>query len=70
MGLIGKVVRAAAAQFKEISVCGELASDLRLTARLLGVGIKTVSVDAAQVAAVRRQAKAVSVKSSQRAGCV
>jgi phosphotransferase system enzyme I (PtsI) len=55
--LMASVARAAREAGKPLSVCGELAADPRLTGRLLGAGIDTVSVNPRSIPAVRAAAK-------------
>jgi len=54
--LLAELADAAAQARKPLSICGELASDPTYIPRLLAGGIRTVSVSARQIPAVRRAA--------------
>jgi phosphoenolpyruvate-protein phosphotransferase len=56
--LLEDLARAAAAAGKPLSVCGEMAGDPGYCARLIGIGIGTVSVSAKLIPAVRQAALA------------
>jgi len=45
---------------KELSICGEIASDVRLTPFLLGIGIRTFSLDARGIPVLQRRINEVS----------
>jgi len=51
--LLGDLVAAADRASKPLSICGELAADVACTAKLLEIGIRTVSVSARYIAPVR-----------------
>jgi phosphoenolpyruvate-protein phosphotransferase len=54
--LLEDLTRTAAEMGRPLSLCGEMAADPRYTARLLALGIRTVSVSARHIAKVRRAA--------------
>jgi phosphoenolpyruvate-protein kinase (PTS system EI component) len=54
LGLIERVVAAAGAAGKKVSVCGDAAADPLVLPLLIGVGVRTVSVGAARVPQVAR----------------
>ena len=54
--LLADMVAAADAAGKPLSLCGELAADPKYTARLIAVGLRTASVTARQIPAVRQAA--------------
>ena len=56
--LLADMIAASDAAGKPLSLCGELAADTRYTARLLACGLRTASVTARQIPAVRRAARA------------
>lgn len=56
-----KVVAAAARHDTSLSLCGEMASDQRLVPILLGLGIRTLSVDARKLAALRAQVRSLAI---------
>lgn len=58
-GLIEDLSRTARALGRPLSLCGELASDPRYTARILQVGIAQISANVGRIAAVRRTAQSV-----------
>ena len=53
--LVELTIRAANKANKEISVCGEMAGDIRLTRMLLGFGLREFSMHPAHILAVKRQ---------------
>ena len=53
--LVEMTIRAANKAKKEISVCGEMAGDVRLTRMLLGFGLRQFSMHPAHILAVKRQ---------------
>lgn len=53
--LIEGTIKAGARAGKEVSVCGEMAGDPRLTRLLLGFGLRHFSMHSAQILAVKRQ---------------
>jgi phosphoenolpyruvate-protein kinase (PTS system EI component) len=55
--LIGKVADAARSAGKPLSVCGEVAGDTLLTAKIRALGIDTVSVNPRLIPAVRKAAE-------------
>ena len=55
--LLEHLARVAAETGRPLSICGEMAADPAYTARLLELGIQTVSVSARHIPAVRRAAK-------------
>ena len=55
-GVLEKLASAAAKARRELSICGELAADPEYTARLLSVGIRSVSVSSLHIPRVRRRA--------------
>lgn len=57
--VLKQIADASAKTGKEISICGELASDPQYIARLMELGISTLSVSPRLISAVRRAAKAV-----------
>ena len=55
LGLLAQVIKAARAQGKHVSVCGEMAGDTQFTAFLLGLGLRNFSMHPTQIPAVKRQ---------------
>jgi phosphoenolpyruvate-protein kinase (PTS system EI component) len=55
--LIEEMVRAAEHAGRPLSLCGELVADPKFTARLVSMGIHTISVSARHIPAVRRAAR-------------
>ena len=60
--LIGSAVRAADAAGIELSVCGEMAGDPVAALALVGLGIRSLSMTAPSLAAVRRAIRAASAE--------
>ena len=56
--LVEGLARAARAAKRPLSICGEMAADPRFIARLLNLGIQTVSVSARHIPGVRRAVRA------------
>jgi phosphoenolpyruvate-protein phosphotransferase (PTS system enzyme I) len=52
---IGQVASAAASFGKELTVCGEMASDLDLLPRFIGLGIRTFSMDVAKIRSLNKR---------------
>ena len=53
--LIAEVISAANAQGKEVCVCGEMAGDATLTKLLLGLGLRSFSMQPAQILAIKQE---------------
>ena len=53
--LIAQTLEAGRAVGKEVSVCGEMAGDVGLTALLLGMGLRQFSMHPSQILAVKQQ---------------
>ena len=62
--LLGDMVAAAGRAGKPLSICGELAADVACTAKLLEIGIRTVSVSARCIPTVRRAAAEVAAEAA------
>lgn len=54
-----RVADATAAAGKALSICGEIASDLRLLPFLLGIGIRTLSLDSRQIPGVQQRIREI-----------
>jgi phosphotransferase system enzyme I (PtsI) len=52
--LVADTIAAGRAQGKEVSVCGEMAGDVSLTRLLLGMGLRSFSMQPAQILAVKQ----------------
>ena len=59
VGLIGRAVQVAQRRGIAVSVCGEMAGEPEYVPLLLGLGVRTFSVAAPQVPAVRRTLRSV-----------
>jgi phosphotransferase system enzyme I (PtsI) len=55
LNLIQHTIRAGAKAGKPVSVCGEMAGDPQLTRLLLGLGLRTFSMQAASLLQVKQQ---------------
>jgi phosphotransferase system enzyme I (PtsI) len=53
--LVADTIAAGHAQGKEVSVCGEMAGDVRLTRLLLGLGLRSFSMHPTQILAVKQE---------------
>ena len=67
LGLIAYTIRTTQRAHKGISVCGEMAGDVKLTRLLLGFGLEDFSMQAAQVLSVKERVLMASVKKSRKA---
>ncbi|XP_045023896.1 phosphoenolpyruvate-protein phosphotransferase-like [Daphnia magna] len=67
LGLIACTIRTTQRAHKGISVCGEMAGDVKLTRLLLGFGLEDFSMQAAQVLSVKERVLMASVKKSRKA---
>jgi phosphotransferase system enzyme I (PtsI) len=67
LGLIAYTIRTTQRAHKTVSVCGEMAGDVKLTRLLLGFGLEDFSMQAAQVLAVKERVLMASVKKSRKA---
>lgn len=59
--LIGNVVEAATARGTAVSVCGEMAADPFYTPLLLGLGVRTLSMNPASIPVVKRMVRRLSL---------
>ena len=55
LSLMSQVINACKAQGKDVSVCGEMAGDTQCTALLLGMGLRSFSMQPTQILAVKQQ---------------
>lgn len=55
LGLMQQVIEACNAQGKGVCVCGEMAGDTQFTALLLGMGLRSFSMQPTQILAVKQQ---------------
>jgi phosphoenolpyruvate-protein phosphotransferase (PTS system enzyme I) len=55
LGLMAQVIAACHAQGKDVSVCGEMAGDTQFTGLLLGIGLRSFSMQPTQILAVKQQ---------------
>ncbi|MFT6766249.1 MAG: phosphotransferase system enzyme I (PtsI), partial [Burkholderiaceae bacterium] len=55
LSLMSQVINACKAQGKDVSVCGEMAGDTQFTALLLGMGLRSFSMQPTQILAVKQQ---------------
>ncbi|MGP1516056.1 MAG: phosphoenolpyruvate--protein phosphotransferase [Ottowia sp.] len=55
LGLIASVIAQCRARGKPVSVCGEMAGDAAMTALLLGLGLRSFSMPASRILAVKQQ---------------
>jgi phosphotransferase system enzyme I (PtsI) len=53
--LVADVIAAGARQGKSVSVCGEMAGDVAMTRLLLGLGLRSFSMQPAQILAVKQE---------------
>ena len=53
--LVADVIAAGASQGKSVSVCGEMAGDVGMTRLLLGLGLRSFSMQPAQILAVKQE---------------
>ncbi len=53
--LVADTIAAGRAQGKEVSVCGEMAGDVRMTRLLLGLGLRSFSMHPTQILAVKQE---------------
>ena len=53
--LIAHTINRADSYGKPVSVCGEMAGDIRLTRMLLGLGLRKYSMPAAQIPAIKQE---------------
>ncbi len=63
---VRNVAAAAAKHHKPLSVCGEMASDARLVPFLLGIGIRTLSVDVRKLVALRNQVRGITIADAEK----
>jgi phosphoenolpyruvate-protein phosphotransferase len=64
--MLGSLVEAAGRTGKPLSLCGEIASDLRLLPLLVGLGFRDLSVDVYAVAGIRKRLAELDVQNCQR----
>jgi phosphoenolpyruvate-protein phosphotransferase (PTS system enzyme I) len=55
--LIAQTIQAAVAAGRDVSVCGEMAGDTRMTRLLLGLGLRVFSMHPAQILRVKREVR-------------
>ena len=55
LGLIASTIAECNAQGKGVSICGEMAGDVAMTRLLLGLGLRSFSMDPSQILAVKQQ---------------
>ena len=55
LGLMSQVITACHEQGKDVCVCGEMAGDTQFTALLLGMGLRSFSMQPTQILAVKQQ---------------
>jgi phosphoenolpyruvate-protein phosphotransferase (PTS system enzyme I) len=55
LGLIANVIRAANEAGRAVSVCGEMAGDVAFTELLLGLGLRSLSMQPSQISAVKQR---------------
>ncbi|MGL4767106.1 MAG: phosphoenolpyruvate--protein phosphotransferase [Formosimonas sp.] len=65
--LIAYTIRTAQKANKSVSVCGEMAGDIKLTRLLLGMGLTEFSMQAAQILSIKDRVLKASVKKSRKA---
>ena len=53
--LVAEVIQAATAAGKEVCVCGEMAGDTAMTRLLLGLGLRSFSMQPAQILAIKQE---------------
>jgi len=53
--LVADTIAAGRAQGKEVSVCGEMAGDVRMTRLLLGLGLRSFSMHPTQILTVKQE---------------
>lgn len=58
---LARIVRAADAAGKDVSLCGDLATDTRILPFLLGIGLRTLSMDPTAIPRVQRAAEQIDV---------
>jgi phosphotransferase system enzyme I (PtsI) len=68
--LIGMSVKAARSAGIRIGMCGEMASDLRLTPLMIGLGLNELSVATTQIARVKHAVRRLSVPECEELACV
>ncbi len=66
---IYRVVMAAKTLGKDVSICGDLSADKRMLPFLLGVGLRTFSIDIVNAPAVQRLVGATSVAAAEEIAC-
>jgi phosphoenolpyruvate-protein kinase (PTS system EI component) len=68
-GVLRALARVAAAAQKHnvgLSICGDLATDVRLTPFLLGIGIHTLSMDSRQIPKIQERIMGIDLGEAQR----
>jgi phosphotransferase system enzyme I (PtsP) len=63
---INRVVGAALAHQKDVSICGDLSADPRMLPFLLGIGLKKFSIDIVNAPSVQRLVKTVSLEHAEK----
>jgi phosphotransferase system enzyme I (PtsI) len=65
--LVHQVVRTAAEHDKSVSLCGEMAGDMRFTVLLLGMGLREMSLAARSIPEIKRAIRSLTVEESREA---
>lgn len=66
LAALARVATAGAERGREVSVCGEMASDERFVGFLLGVGVRALSVDPQHIPRLQRRIEGTSVEDAKR----